>query len=427
MNGGARLLAAMALALAILSLAFLDGRVMALSLPLLAYLGAGILVRPPRPSLEACRTLRATRAEAGSPVEVRVSVRNGGGRLEELQLEDEVPCSLQVVEGSPRFLVSLPPGGSVEWSYTVRGYRGEHAWSRLHAEAGSHCGTAARSAAVPADSRLLILPGSFRLPRIAIRPRQTRGFAGPINARVAGSGVLMFGVREYRMGDPLRRVNWRLTSRDPGTVYANEYEQERIADVGIVVDARAASYRHPAGGALFESVVSAADSLAQRFLEDGNRVALLLYGHGMQRVAPGYGRVQGERIRRCLTGACTGANFALESLAHLPTRLFPARSQLVVVSPMQPGDARVLRALRGQGYALLVVSPDPDSAPPSGGDPAPSRLAVRLARLERGLIEASLRRAGAGFVDWKLDGDPAASLRDALARRSAQPWAGVRP
>jgi uncharacterized protein (DUF58 family) len=426
-SGNTRLLASLALALAVLSLAFLDGRVMALSLPFLAYLGAEGLNRRQTVRLEVQRSLQAPRVSAGIPMEVRVSVRNVGFGIEDLLLSDGIPRSLQVMGGSPRFLTSLPQGGTIAWTYTVSGGRGEYVWEGLHAEACGHCGTAVRTVDIPTGSRLLVLPASFRLPRIAIRPRQTRGFAGPIQARVAGAGVLMFGVREYRMGDPLRRVNWRLTSRDPRTVFVNEQEQERIADVGIVVDARSGSYRHPAGGVLFEAVVSAAGSMAERFLADGNRVALLVYGHGMDRVMPGYGRAQAQKIRQRLAGARTGTNYALESLVHLPTRLFPARSQLVLVSPLQQGDAHVLHALRGLGYALLVVSPDPDSAHPAGVGTAPSEIAVRLARLERNLITATLRRAGAGVLEWRLDADPAAALRTALTRRNDEPWAGVRP
>jgi uncharacterized protein (DUF58 family) len=425
-NGSTRRLAAVVLALAVVSLAARNGRVLALALPLLVYLGADFFFRPDRLDLVVQRSLGTARCPAGSPVEVRLSVRNEGPLLAELLLMDEVPASLEILSGSACFFSSLPQGEAVEWSYTVQGVRGEHAWGGLRAEACGFCGTSAGTVTFPAVSRLLVLPEPFGLSPIGIRPRQTRGFAGPIQARVAGSGVLMYGVREYRMGDPLRRVNWRLTSRDPRTVYANEFEQERIADVGIIVDAREPSYAHPAGDALFESAVSAASSLADRFLADGNRVALLIYGYSMDRVPPGYGRAQAEKIRRKLAGARTGINFALESLGHLPTRLFPARSQLVVVSPLQSGDLRVLRALRASGYSLLIVSPDPDSAPLSGGESVPSALASRIVRLERAVAVGALRRAGVEVVDWRLDGNPAAALRAALTRRTAGPPAGGR-
>lgn len=416
MNSGARLLAALVLVLAVLSLAALDGRPMALAMPILAYLGAGILARPEKAVLDVKRSLSVHRAGPGVPVEVRLHVRNAGSALEEILFEDGVPSSLEVAEGCPRFFTSLPAGAAVEWTYTVRGGRGEHAWGGLRVESDCHCGTTGKISMFPVETRLSVLPSELRLPRIAIRPRQTRGFAGPVYARAAGTGILMYGVREYRMGDPLRRMNWRLSSRDPRTVFANEFEQERVADIGIVVDARAGSYAHPASGALFEAVVTASASLAERFLADGNRVALLVYGHTLDRVAPGYGRRQREKIRLCLASACTGVNYAMESLEHLPTRLFPARSQLVLVSPLQPGDSKVLRAMRGLGYSILVVSPDPGSMRPSDGGRPPSALATRIVRLERTTVVAALRRAGLGVADWKLDGDPSESLHSALER-----------
>ena len=46
-------------------------------------------------------------------------------------------------------------------------------------------------------------------------------------------------------------------------------------------------------------------------------------------------------------------------LALIPTRLFPAHSQVVLVSPLLPDDLNVLIQLRARGYQLMVVSPDP--------------------------------------------------------------------
>ena len=56
-----------------------------------------------------------------------------------------------------------------------------------------------------------------------------------------------FGVREYQPGDSLHAVNWRVSARfsshsgdgrESQALFSNEYEQERVADVGIILDAR---------------------------------------------------------------------------------------------------------------------------------------------------------------------------------------------
>jgi hypothetical protein len=51
----------------------------------------------------------------------------------------------------------------------------------------------------------------------------------------AGSGTELFGAREYRPGDPLRRIDWRSTARH-GELIVREYEPPGIQSLGIFCD-----------------------------------------------------------------------------------------------------------------------------------------------------------------------------------------------
>jgi uncharacterized protein (DUF58 family) len=211
-------------------------------------------------------------------------------------------------------------------------------------------------------------------------------------------------VREYQLGDPLRSVNWRVTARHEDSLFANEFEQERIADIGIILDARQQTEVQNSSGILFEFSVRATAALADVFLRDGNRVGLLVYGRGMDRTFPGTGKVQRERIMRALARARTGSNMALENLEYLPTRFFPAKSEVILVSPLAQSDLAVLTRLRALGYSVLVVSPDPVNfeALTLGHDKIID-LAFRLARIERVLLLRNLQRMGIQVIDWQVD------------------------
>ena len=156
-----------------------------------------------------------------------------------------------------------------------------------------------------------------------------------------------FGVREYQVGDPLRWINWRVVARHTEFLFTNVFEQERIADVGLILDARQQNDVLSPDGPLFDHAVRATASLAEVFLGAGNRVGLLIYGSGMTRTFPGYGKVQRDRIMRALARAKTGFNYALESLEYLPTRFFPARSQIVMISPLLPRGSPCARSPQG--------------------------------------------------------------------------------
>lgn len=398
------LLSSLVYGLLLLGLGTLSGGPLMLAVPLVIFLGAALLCGPEEPRLKATRTLSADRVFQGAPVVVRLSITNEGSRLEEVLVEDPVPAPLEVTDGEPRILTSLPPGGTVELEYTVTGKRGYFAFPDVRVTASDHLGLFRRQAILPAPARFLVLPGVLKLRRVAIRPLRTRAYAGPVPARQGGSGVEFFGVREYQLGDPQRWINWKLSARHPRTLFTNEFEQERIADVGLILDARQRSDIRSEDDSLFEHAVLATASLAETFLNDGNRVGLLVYGRVLDWTFPGYGKIQRERIIRALARAETGDSLIFDSLDYLPTRFFPARSQLVVISPLCGDDLPMLVRLRARGYQLLVISPDPVLFEAKALGPQPGvKLAARIARLERTLLLRRLRQAGIQIVDWPID------------------------
>ena len=352
---------------------------------------------------------------AHTPVTIGVTVNNHGDGKDELFVEEILPDGLMLEQGHLQAFSMIRGQDILTWEYGVVVRRGEYRSLDTRLAAGDVFGcfeerlTSTTQLGVTAHP-IYVSPGS-----IPIRPPQTRGFAGPIAARQAGAGVDFFGVREYQAGDPPRQVNWKLAARGSHDLYTNVFEQERVADVGIILDSRQVVNLHGQAGSLFEYSVQAAAGMAESFLEDGNRVSLVVYGSGMETVFPGYGRRQRNRILRTLARVKPGINYALGSLAHLPTRLFPARSQIVLVSPLVPEDVGVILRMRARGYSVLVVSPDP-VAYEAVGNGENASVAFRLARAERRYLLQQVRRAGAQVVDWQVDHSLDAALHEELTR-----------
>jgi uncharacterized protein (DUF58 family) len=401
MNRRPLLLALLAFSLLILGLAARNGAVIALVLPLCVYLAFAVWFNPGSPKLSAERWLSAEGIFPDYPVDVRLSVRNVGEGIEELALQDVLPAGLEVAAGETEAYLPLPPGQEMLLEYTLRGGRGDYRFHQVQAIARESFGLFETHLDVPAAHRLLIRPRPARLPALRIRPSQTRGFAGPIPSRQGGSGTDFFLVREYQPGDPLRRVNWKIAAHGNHDLFTNVYEQQRVADVGIILDAREQSYGDLPDHPLFERSVQAVASLAEGFLADGNRVGLLVYGAGMESAFPGVGKVQRQRILHVLARAHTGRNFALDTLRYLPTRFFPPHSQIVLISPLVQADVETLIGLCALGYSVLVISPnivrfEAKEAPTNGR----ANQALRLALAERALLAQKARRAGVLVIDW---------------------------
>jgi uncharacterized protein (DUF58 family) len=271
-----------------------------------------------------------------------------------------------------------------------------------------------------AGGAFFVFPPLSRLSQISIRPSRTRVYAGMIPARAGGPGIEFFGVRAYQAGDSPRRINWRASARHT-ELFANEFQQERVADVGIVLDGRLRTNTCGGSQALFEHSVGAAASLADAFLTQGDRVGLLLYGNYLDWTVPGYGKLQRERILHALAGARLGDSMIFSALKYVPPRLFPPESQLVIVSPLTEDDLEPIILLKARGYQVLVVSPDPVAFEVSKLRDEPAvRLAGRLVRLERGLLLQRLRRAGVQVLDWDVNQPFDRVARAQLGRMSAR-------
>ncbi len=161
-------------------------------------------------------------------------------------------------------------------TYKIRAPRGSYAFELVTVSASDHLGVKRSRSVLWAPGKLLFLPVIHRLRRVAIRPLRTHGHFGPIPSRQTGSGIDFYGLREYQMGDPRRWINWRASQRQEEKIFVNQFEQERIADVGIILDARQQSdILTKNGESLFEYAVRATGSLSEALLHDGNRVGLL--------------------------------------------------------------------------------------------------------------------------------------------------------
>ena len=391
-------------ALIFVGLLTLNSGFLMLALPLLVYLFAGLFFLPHKPEISIEREINPNRVPADTPVQVRLMVKNAGSRVEEVFLEDQLPAGVEYIEGFKSLLADLAVGESLELSYLVRARRGVYPFERIQVSLSDLFGVIQHKSQLAASGRLMVLPYIPQIKRVNIRPRQTRMYTGSIPAKQGGSGIDFFGIRNYQAGDPLRIVNWQASARHPEAFYSNEFEQERVATVWLVLDARWRSNLHTEKGALFEYAVSAAAALSQTLLNQGNRVGLLVYGGFLDWTYPGYGRIQKERILRALTRAQPGESLIFDKLENLPARVFPLHSQIMMISPIQNEDLALLVHLRSLGYSTSVISPDPIAFDGANHNQNPEHdLGYRFAKVERKLLLARLQQAGVRVINWDVD------------------------
>lgn len=337
-------------------------------------------------------------------VEVRVEVQNHGEDRCLIQLQDHLPSELNVIEGSPNILTILRKGEVFGSTIKLRCARGIYSPGELSMLVSEPLGSHFKRSLHSPQQTILSLPIPRSSRSLIIRPRRTKVFAGMIPANRGGQGNEFFSVRPYADGDSLQHINWRASAKHDARYYINLFQQERVADVAILVDARLISNQMLSHTSLLDYSVQAAATVASSLLANGNRVGLLSFGSHLEWTFPGYGRIQRERILRALAKVREGESQIFNELKNLPTRLFPAQSQLILISPLLNEDYRMLVQLKARGYQVLVISPDwiefeTDTAPRAS---QMRPLAIRIAMLERQLLLRKIGQAGVLVLPWNL-------------------------
>jgi uncharacterized protein (DUF58 family) len=424
MTHKALLIALLSFGLLLAALIARNGGLALMALPFLAYLGAGILDALPKHEihLSATRYLKSVPSEGTPAVEVHVIICNQGTRLVPLQISDAPQPAMKVTEGLLKQWVALAAGEETDFQYTFLGERGSYRWKTVRAVASDSFGLFESEFELPAVAELQIQPKITKIGIIPVRPDSTLHAPGSIPARRAGGGTDFWGVREYHPGDSLRRLDWRLSARHPHQFFTKEFEQEEIADIALILDARPKIDVQVGEESLSEHAVNATASLAEMFLRQGHRVSLLTLGDQMTAVFPGYSKRQLNRILRSLASVRPRTTASDLGLDFVPVTRFSSSALIVILSPLAPDDWLIFPRLRAHGNQGLLICPDPiDFAMQTFAQDPPSQLAVRAARLERRLQLNKIAELQIRVVDWHVDQPLAPLVRNAFRqRRGAQ-------
>jgi uncharacterized protein (DUF58 family) len=366
-----------------------------LSLPLAVYIGVALISIPADIDLKISRKIEPSRFIRGDQIEVLVQIHNSGNILREVIIEDIIPDSVTVVDGHTSLIADLCPDEHLELNYKITGKRGIHHFEGLRIVSGDPFGLFQLRMINPIEGEVRILPRSFRIKSIPIRPEVTKGYTGFFPSKVGGTGVEFFNVREYQPGDAMNTINWSASARSYDRLFSNEYQMENTADIWLILDARRRSDFMVGVESLFEIMVEITTSVAQLLIQNGNRVGLLIFGGFLDWTYLGSGKKHREKVLAALTKAKTGESRIFNKLGNLPTRIFPPRSQIIFVSPIHSEDYVFLSSLRGRLYQVLCISPDPISFELGRWDQEDySELGVRIAKVERRFLLSRLRYSG---------------------------------
>ena len=355
----------------------------------------------PKRSFRTEITADRQRISAGEEVAVRVTIY-ADGPVPFLQVRQTLPGQVEEVSGELEYSGNHDGSKPVVLAFVVRCPRGTHVIAAPLITSGNSALLRHSSVHAPQQLRIHAVPRVHPPKSVSVNPPAVNLFPGIIASRKAGSGTQFFDLRDYRPGDSLRRVSRKATHGRPGSagLIVTEFEEERAVDVSIILDVRKMVYASY-GMSLFEAACEGAAALTERFIADGNRVSLLLYGGPLQWAPPGYGKRRKEMILNELAEARLQEHGAFRSLGQIPLHLLRYGTQLVLVSPLETDDASDLCSLRARGFRILILRPDRIEASLTElPDDRYTHLARRIMRLDHHRLNEDLERNGILVVNW---------------------------
>ncbi len=308
----------------------------------------------------------------------------------------------------------------IELDVAVRATRwGRREIERAHVVAVSPWGAFHWSVITPPHSfTALPIPGIFD---VGASPRPTDGLVGLHRSTRAGDGTEFSGVRTFRPGDRMRRINWARSARS-NELQVNATWADLDAHVALVIDATddfGASGGVDGAASSLDASVRAAGAIAEHYAPRGERVSLRTFGARVTHEVPaGTGRAQLRRILDTMARVRPGNQVRATRVATSGRRDTGGR-MTVMLSPLIAPDALDLAMRLGrQGMAVVVIDTLPDHVVDHDDDLM--ALAWRVRLLERRREVRMVTAAGIPVVQWRGPGSLDVVIRD-IAHRTTGP------
>ncbi|MCM0678312.1 DUF58 domain-containing protein, partial [Micromonospora phytophila] len=300
-----------------------------------------------RPRLEVTRSADPDRVARGEPAAMTLTVRNTG-RLRSASLVAEDRCGER---GVPVPLLRLRPGRDTTVRYDVPTHRrGVVPVGPLRVTRRDPLGLVALARPYGATVPVWVHPRIH--PLSAVPTGAGRSLDGRVD-RVPHGSITFDSLREYVVGDELRRVHWRTSAR-VGELMVRENVDTSLPRIVVLLDNRAVAHPDRSAGTAesFEAACEAAASVVTAAFREDLPVVLLLVDPG--KPAEDGPPVPGGAPLDRLAAAQLGDHATLEAATGRLRQERLGDTLVFLTGPGGRGGLGHLGALRG-AYPSVVV------------------------------------------------------------------------
>lgn len=306
----------------------------------------------------------------GVDSEIELELRHQGRSRLALEVFDLIPPLCQS-KGLPQRLSMAPDSGALLRYQLHPVQRGDMAFSGVDLRLHSPFGLWRVRVRVAEHSAFRVYPNFAAIQRYVLLATDHRlSQIGILSRRRRGEGQDFHQLRDYRLGDAPRQIDWRATAR-MRRVVARDYRDERDQQLLLLLDC--SRRMHARDGALshLDHALNAALLLAHVALRQGDAVGMMTFGGDTRYVPPRKSQAQ---------------------IQHLLARVFDLQSSLHAPDYYQAA-VQLLRQQRKRSLVVLVsnLRDEDDSGLFAGVQLLRQRHLVVVASLREQILDAALR------------------------------------
>ena len=216
---------------------------------------------------------------------VLLRLRHHGRQALRVDVHDMHPGDWPVF-GLPRRAL-LPPGRELELTYRITpAARGLFQFDGCAVRMGSPLRLWWQRRIVPVRQQVRVYPNFAPLAKLAlVGAEQASRVVGAHLKRRRGEGTEFQQLREYRIGDSLRQIDWKASQRARKLI-SRDYQDERNQQVMLLLDTGRRMLARDDALTHFDHVLNAALMVAYIALRQGDAVGLLAAGGQSRYLAP---------------------------------------------------------------------------------------------------------------------------------------------
>ncbi len=339
--------------------------------------------------------------EKGELINVRLDILNNGPRIPVFEIVDKVPEECTIHEGSNHWLFEIKQNETISLNYGIKCHkRGRYILGPVITRGFDILHFHKKIKEHEVYTSFAVVPSLIKLRELPIDRQRLLPEVGYIpSITYKGRDFDFQGVRDYKEGDELRAINWRVTAKY-NKLSTNEYALDQAARIFIIFDHTISTQR------VLEEGVMAALSTVEYLISQRNKVGFFTIGEFVEEIPPASGKRQLLRINEVLIDVKPSfpAHEGVLTL-RLQRRLLsslPPISQIFFISPLYNRIIlNFLNELAEKGHEIILIMPRLESIyEESRVVPNASFLANGLLALDRNYVTNQLSKLGITQIFW---------------------------